>query len=59
MTPSEARRRLKRRVILFLVIANAALWASYAWLGGNTGRLRSRSPAAATRVHPEPAPTGK
>jgi hypothetical protein len=59
MTPSETRRRLKRRVILFLVIANAALWASYAWLGGKTGGLRSRPHAAATRIHPAQAPAGR
>lgn len=59
MMPGEARRRLKRRVIIFLVIANTALWASYAWLGSNGTHLPNRPRAAAAKVHPSQAPAGR
>jgi threonine/homoserine efflux transporter RhtA len=59
MAPSDIRRRLKRRVIILLVVVNAALWASYVWLGENTGRPRGGPHTAATKVRSSQAPIGK
>ena len=59
MAPSEIRRRLKRRVIIFLVLVNTALWASYAWLGGSPGRPPSGPHTAATKTHSSQATIAK
>ncbi len=59
MAVNNIRRRLTRWAIIFLVIVNAALWASFTWSGKTAGRQRGRAHVAATGPSNSQATSGR